>query len=108
VVSESEVRDLPEQQLFDLGEIVCVTRGERGVRIWRDGSWFEIPAIPAAPVDLTGAGDVWATTFAIALSEQNDLEGAGRYASVAAAISIESAGLTGCPSREAITERSTL
>ena len=105
VVSESEVQDLPEQQLFDLGTIVCVTRGELGARIWRDGSWLIIPAVAATPVDLTGAGDTWAAAFVIALGEQKSLEEAGRYASVASAVAIESEGLAGCPTREEITER---
>lgn len=105
VVSEAEVQDLPEQQLFDLGEIVCVTRGARGTRIWRDGIWLETPALAANPMDLTGAGDIWAAAFVIALSEQKSLQGAGRYASAASAVAIESEGLTGCPSREEITAR---
>ncbi|MBN4064315.1 hypothetical protein JYU04_01115 [Dehalococcoides mccartyi] len=105
VVSESEIAELPQDQLFDLAEIVCVTRGEKGTSIWKDGSWIQIPATPAEPVDFTGAGDVWATTFVIALSEGRSLVEAGRYASVAAAISIESTGLSGCPSREQIEAR---
>jgi sugar/nucleoside kinase (ribokinase family) len=105
VVSESEVHDLPEQQLFDLGEIVCITRGALGARIWQSGTWLETPAISASPADLTGAGDIWATAFVIALSEQNNLQEAGRYAAAASAVAIESEGLTGCPSREEITAR---
>ena len=91
--------------MFDLGEIVCVTRGENGTRIWRAGDWTDIPATDAVPVDVTGAGDIWAATFAIRLSEQEDrdnLEEAGLYASEASAISIEKEGLVGCPTREAI------
>jgi sugar/nucleoside kinase (ribokinase family) len=106
VISESEVRDLPEQQLFDLGEIVCITRGALGARIGRArGNWIEIPAFAATPADLTGAGDIWATAFAIALSERKSLQDAGRYASAASAVAIESEGLIGCPSREEVSER---
>jgi 1D-myo-inositol 3-kinase len=105
VVSESEVQDVPEQQLFDLGEIVCITRGSLGARIWRTGSWLESPAFAATPVDLTGAGDIWATAFVIALSEQKNLQDAARYASAASAVAIESEGLIGCPSRAEIVER---
>lgn len=105
VVSESEVRDLPEQLLFDLGEIVCVTRGALGARIWRAGTWTETPAIAATPVDLTGAGDIWAAAFVIALSEKKSLQDAGRHAAAASAVAIESEGLTGCPSREEVAAR---
>ena len=97
---------MPEQQLFDLGEIVCVTRGALGVRIGRTNEkWLETPALKANPTDLTGAGDVWAAAFVIALSEEESLERAGRYASAASAVAIESEGLSGCPSREEITAR---
>ncbi len=106
VVSEAEVHDLPEQQLFDLGEIVCVTRGALGARIGRaKEKWLETPALAATPADLTGAGDIWAAAFVIALSEQMSLGDAGHYASAASAVAIESEGLSGCPSREEITAR---
>jgi len=105
VVSESEIALLPEQQLFDLGEIVCVTRGENGTSIWSAGKWVQVAAVTAEPVDFTGAGDIWASTFSIALSEGKGLEEAGHYAATAAAISIESIGLSGCPSRKQIEAR---
>jgi len=105
VVSESEIESLPEHQLFELGDIVCVTRGENGSRIWQSGDWIEIPTVPAQPVDFTGAGDIWSSTFAIAVSDGKSLEEAGIYAATAAAISIESIGLSGCPSPEAIAAR---
>jgi sugar/nucleoside kinase (ribokinase family) len=105
VVSEEEIENLPEHQLFDLGEIICVTQGENGSRIWQAGDWVQVPSAPAQPVDFTGAGDIWATAFAIATSEGKSLEEAGTYASTAAAISIESIGLSGCPSREEIEAR---
>jgi ribokinase len=104
-VSESEIESLPEQQLFDLGEIICVTKGENGSRIWKDGDWTHIPIAAAEPVDFTGAGDIFATTFVIALSEGKDIEEAGVYAAAASAISIEATGLSGCPSREQIEAR---
>ena len=105
VVSESEIVDLPEHHLFALGEIICVTRGENGASIWRDDSWLEVPAFSASPVDFTGAGDVWAASFAIAMSEGSDISDAGRYAAAASAIAVESIGLSGCPSREEINAR---
>jgi len=104
-VSELEIESLPEQQLFDLGEVICVTRGGRGARIWSDGHWTEIPAAISSPTDFTGAGDIFATTFAIALSEGKEIEEAGAYAAVGSAISIEATGLSGCPSREQIEAR---
>ena len=105
VVSESEIEMLPEQQLFDLGEVVCVTRGEKGSRIWHEGTWAEVPVVYSNPVDFTGAGDIWATAFAISISEGQTIAQAGLYAATASAIAIESTGLSGCPSREQIQAR---
>lgn len=105
VVSDAEIQNLPEQQLFDLGDIVCVTQGANGSRIWQAGEWIEVPAAEAKPVDFTGAGDIWATAFTIALRQDSSVEEAGAYAAIAAAISIESIGLSGCPSRESIEAR---
>ncbi|NQW19939.1 MAG: hypothetical protein HQ477_04315 [Chloroflexi bacterium] len=104
-VSESEIETLPEQQLFELGETICVTQGENGSRIWHNGEWVYLPAINSNPIDFTGAGDVWTTAFIIALSEGQELVQAGSYAAAAAAISIESIGLSGCPSRQQIESR---
>jgi len=105
VVSETEIGNLPEQQLFNLGSVVCITRGEKGSSIWSDGSWIDVPSIKAEPLDFTGAGDVWATAFAIAFSEGSTIRDAGLYAAAAASISIESIGLAGCPSRQDILMR---
>jgi hypothetical protein len=110
VVSEAEIRDLSERYLFDIGEIVCITNGGLGARIWRNDVWSAIPAISAKPIDVTGAGDTWAAAFVIALSEKpnrrdHDIEQAGIYAAAASSIAIESVGMGGCPSRGAVKSR---
>jgi len=105
VVSESEIELLPPQQLFELGDTICVTRGESGSSIWQNGEWIQIPVVNSNPVDFTGAGDIWATAVAIALSEGKSLKDAGSYAATASAISIEAIGLSGCPSREQVESR---
>jgi len=105
VVSEVEIANLPIDQICSFGEIVCVTRGQFGARIWKAGDWVDIPAVKSVPVDLTGAGDIWASAFAIAISDGRNIEDAGLYASTASAIGIESIGLLGCPSRTEIENR---
>ncbi len=42
---------------------VVMTRSERGALIHFNGQDFEIPAVPCKPIDLTGAGDVFAGAF---------------------------------------------
>ena len=105
VVSEAEIANLSLEQLRLFSEIICITRGQLGARIWNGGDFIEIPAIKSAPVDLTGAGDVWASAFALAVSDGRSIEDAGVYASAASAIGIESIGLLGCPSRTQIENR---
>ena len=105
VVSEAEIAKLSLEQLRLFSEIICITRGQLGARIWNGGDFIEIPAIKSAPVDLTGAGDVWASAFAIAVSDGMGIEDAGVYASAASAIGIESIGLLGCPSPTEIENR---
>ncbi|MQF81306.1 MAG: hypothetical protein FI735_04250 [SAR202 cluster bacterium] len=105
VVSEAEIANLSLEQLRLFSEIICITRGQLGARIWNGGDFIEIPAIKSAPVDLTGAGDVWASAFALAVSDGRSIEDAGVYASAASAIGIESIGLLGCPSPTEIENR---
>lgn len=42
---------------------VCVTRGERGCAIFKDGEYVEVSAVPVNVVDTVGAGDAFAAAF---------------------------------------------
>jgi sugar/nucleoside kinase (ribokinase family) len=63
------------------------TRGARGT-IWLDehGELQETPAFPVHTVDTLGAGDVFHGAFALAITEQQTLRDALRFASAAAAL----------------------
>jgi len=63
------------------------TRGARGT-IWLDdqGALQETPAFPVHTVDTLGAGDIFHGAFALAITEGQELEGALRFASAAAAL----------------------
>ena len=63
------------------------TRGPRGT-IWLDeqGQLQETPAVPVHTVDTLGAGDVFHGAFALAITENQDLRQALRFASAAAAL----------------------
>jgi sugar/nucleoside kinase (ribokinase family) len=63
------------------------TRGPKGT-IWLDEHQRlqETPAFPVHTVDTLGAGDVFHGAFALAITEQQDLRGALRFASAAAAL----------------------
>lgn len=52
---------------------VCVTRGERGAALWRDGRWMEHSGHPAAESSAVGAGDAFLAAFlASVLAGHND------------------------------------
>ena len=63
------------------------TRGPRGT-IWlnEQGELEETPAFPVHTVDTLGAGDVFHGAFALAITEQQELRQALRFASAAAAL----------------------
>jgi sulfofructose kinase len=63
------------------------TRGAQGT-IWLDekGNLQQTPAFPVHTVDTLGAGDVFHGAFALAITEGQDIPGALRFASAAAAL----------------------
>ena len=86
--------------------LVAATRGRRGAVLRRPGvPATEIPAVPGAEVDPTGAGDVFAAALCIGLWESVPAESAARLAAAAAAISIESPGTEGIPTLEGASAR---
>jgi 2-dehydro-3-deoxygluconokinase len=79
----------------------CLARGARTValKLGADGAFvadgkqrFRLKPHPCTCVDATGAGDTFGGAFVARLLAGDDLETAGRYASVAAALSTEGFG----------------
>jgi sugar/nucleoside kinase (ribokinase family) len=85
--------------------VVALTRAARGARMHSDGRWREIEAFPAREVDPTGAGDVFAAAFLARYHETDDIADATRFASAAAAWSVEHEGTRGVADRPAIEAR---
>lgn len=106
VVSDQESSNLSKKHLLNWAKVVAVTKGSDGATIICDkGDDFSIPPFASKAVDRTGAGDVWATAMALLLYGGENPRDAGYYASAAAAISIESPGLEGCPSPDDIEKK---
>jgi sugar/nucleoside kinase (ribokinase family) len=81
------------QSLLDRGvKTVVVTCGAGGVKIFREHYYYEHPIYNVDVKDTTGAGDCFNAVFIACLSKGWPLEKAARYASAAAAISIQSVG----------------
>lgn len=76
--------------------VLAVTLGERGCRIYFRGEAEELPAFPVTVGDVTGAGDVFAAAFFIALARGHDPFWAGRFANSAASFLVER-GVSGLP-----------
>jgi sugar/nucleoside kinase (ribokinase family) len=86
-------------------ETVAFTRGDAGADVSHKGAWRHIDAFPAAPLDRTGAGDVFASAFLVRMRETGDAWEATRFASCAASFVVEGEGVTSVPDREMIEER---
>jgi sugar/nucleoside kinase (ribokinase family) len=87
------------------GRRVALTRGARGVRVLQGADVWDEPACPARPRDPTGAGDVFAATWFVRLAMGDNALAAARYATCAAAWTVERHGLAGVPTAAEIEER---
>jgi ribokinase len=82
--NHEDVHDLINK-LHDLGpKIVVVTDGPAGAYASDGHNRFKMPIYPdiAEPVDRTGAGDAFASTFVAALARGNNIEGALQWAPI--------------------------
>ena len=82
--------------------IGVLTQGERGGRLHWRGRWEDYPAFPARAMDLTGAGDVFAAAFLLRYAETGHPLEAARFASAAAALSVQAPGPEGVPWRQEV------
>ncbi len=77
------------------------TRGPQGT-VWLDpnGALRQTAAFPVHTVDTLGAGDVFHGAFVLAITEKQDIQGALRFASAAAALKCTRfGGAFACPQR---------
>jgi sugar/nucleoside kinase (ribokinase family) len=85
----------PEDALAEISQmcdIAVVKLGAQGSRIKTGNQIISIDAIPAKSIDTTGAGDIYASGFLYALSENLDLEVAGKIGSLLAGKVVEVMG----------------
>lgn len=108
VVALSEM-DVPDGRIpgrwLDHEGIFIMTKGRRGAVMRFEGRWYDIPAYLAREVDATGAGDVFAAAFLIRYFETSEAFAAGLFASCAASLKVEGAGVGAIPSREQVEQR---
>jgi sugar/nucleoside kinase (ribokinase family) len=85
--------------------MVVVTRGAAGASIYFEQKVLTVPSFPAEAVDPTGAGDVFAACFLLAVAEGRSLAEAAVFATCGASVIIEAPGPTAIPSRAEICRR---
>lgn len=88
-----------------LAPLAVMTQDRRGATVFQHGRASHHAAFPSQPLDMTGAGDVFAAAFLLHYAENRDPAAACRCANAAAACSIEHVGASGIPSREEVRER---
>jgi 2-dehydro-3-deoxygluconokinase len=107
VVAISGLRDPDALVDWCLGlgaKVVALKLGAQGAVVADAQQRHRIAARACRPVDATGAGDTFGGAFVARLLAGDDLATAGRYASVAAALSTEGYGaVEPIPSREKVT-----
>lgn len=75
--------------LFSKGiEMIIVTLAGEGCRVYVNGENFHVPGIKVEPVDVTGAGDTFCSSFLFAFDRTSDLRLAAEFANFAAARSV--------------------
>ncbi len=108
VVSEEDLKSDPSawQWIKESAEVAVKTKGRQGYVLSYEGKQETyLPPYVAEEFDPTGAGDVFATTLFIALSEGMHPKEASQMASVAASYVVEKKGLFGIPTRKEISDR---
>ena len=80
------------EAIADLCSIAVVKMGAQGSVIKTDDRVIHIQAIPAHSIDTTGAGDIYAAGFLYAMTQNLDLEVAGKIGSLLAGNVVEVMG----------------
>jgi sugar/nucleoside kinase (ribokinase family) len=82
--------------------ILVVTEGAAGCRLFWNGDLRRFRPPHREEIEPTGAGDIFATSFFIRLSQTRDPWEAARFATLLAANSVTRVGLAGIPSPEEV------
>jgi len=93
------------QSYARLAEILVVTMGARGARVYHRGEVRHFPAFETVEVDPTGAGDVFAAAYLIELERSDDPYAAAHFANCVASFVVEKPGTEGIPTLEQVEKR---
>ena len=104
VISVEDVNGDEEQieKMAFMSQILAVTEGPAGVRLYWNGDLRHFHAPEMDEVDATGAGDIFAAAFFIRLYTTRDPWEAARFATQISARSVIRPGLAGIPTPEEV------
>lgn len=92
-------------QLYEHVPVGALTRAARGAILFVNGERYRVAPAPAAEVEPTGAGDVFAAAFLTVYNRTGDPFEAAAVAATAGALTVEAEGIAGIPSRELLARR---
>ena len=106
-LSEQDLPDADAGARALLGHVpmVALTRGWRGLTLLTREGEHEIPSLPRAERDPTGAGDVFAAAFLVRYHESGDPPDAAGFAACAASCAVEGVGASSLGDREEVLRR---
>jgi ribokinase len=92
-VSDEATCEKATQELLAMGpSAVVLHRGARGALITTNGKCVEVPAFSVEAIDMTGAGDAFSGTLAVAVAQGMSLEQAVYRANAAGALAVTRLG----------------
>ena len=87
-------------------QIAAIQAGDSGDLVVSRDEEFLVPRLKVKSVDATGAGDAFASAFAVAIAEKMPLQKAAHFANITAALSTTKFGAqAGLPTRRAVEQR---
>lgn len=109
-LSEHDLADAERcaRELLSCVPIVVLTRGWRGLTLLTREGAQDVPALPRAEVDPTGAGDVLAASFLLRYHETGDPLEAAVFGACAASCVVEGVGASTLGDREEVLRRISL
>ena len=106
-LSEHDLPDADQRAAELLAHVpmIALTRGWRGLTLLTRQGTYEVPSLPRAEVDPTGAGDVFAAAFLVRYQETGNPLEAAAFAACAASCAVEGVGATSLGDRAEVMRR---
>jgi sugar/nucleoside kinase (ribokinase family) len=90
------------QRYVNRTRLLVLTAGWKGATVYHEGQARSFPAPKATELDPTGAGDIFASAYLIALHKSQDPWLSAQFANCVAAHSVERSGMDSIPTRQEI------